>query len=100
MDYFVCDNCGHSMLEDSDLEGTKKPLRTRGWLVSDDGDISKICSICLQVQVTINKDSLYESGYRKLFFGNMDATMETAKYGYEILSQDPWLKQTRPVKEA
>ena len=88
------------MLEDSDCVGEKRELKTRGWLVRENGEILSICSICLQVQVTINKDSLFEQGYRKLFFGNMDATMKTAKYGYEVLAEDPWLKQIRPNKEA
>jgi hypothetical protein len=97
--YFVCDNCGHSMLEDSDCVGHKSELKTRGWLIDKNGTTFQICSICLQVEITINKDSLFDRGYRELFFGNMDATKETAKYGYEILPEDPWLKQIRPKKE-
>lgn len=99
MSYFVCDNCGRSMLEDSDCVGNKRPLKTRGWLEHKDGDTLRICSICLQVEASINKDSLYERGYRKLFFGNMNSTKETAKYGYDILPEEPWLKQFRPEKK-
>ncbi len=97
---YVCGNCGHSMLWDSDLTGKQKPLNTQGWLVDKNGEVLKICSICLQVEITINRDSLYKRGYRKIFFGNMEATMETAKYGYEILPQEPWVNQIRPKKEA
>jgi len=99
MDYFVCDNCGHSMFEDSDLVGNKRELKTRGWLVRDNGDVLSVCSICLQVELTINKDSLYKRGYRNVFFGNMNATKETAKYGYQVLSEDPWIQQIKPKKE-
>ena len=95
---FVCDNCGHSMLEDSDLSGEKRPLKVRGWAIMDKGEIFQLCSICVQVQLTINKDSLYKMGYRKLFFGNMDSTMETCKYGYEVLTEEPWIKQIRPER--
>ena len=98
---FTCGNCGHSMFYDTDASGhrSEKPMKTQGWLVCEDGKTFNICSICLQVQLTINKDGLYEKGYRQIFFGNMDATMDTAKYGYEVLAEEPWLRQIRP-KEA
>jgi len=86
------------MLEDSDLVGEKRDLKTRGWLIDKKGNVFQICSICVQVQVTINKDSLHEMGYTQLFFGNMDSTMDTAKYGYEVLANEPWLKQIRPME--
>ena len=96
MIYLTCDSCGRSMFEDSDCVGNKRELKTRGWLVHEDGTVSKICSICLQVELSINKDSLFERGYRKVFFGDMNSTMETAKYGYEVLPAEPWVKQFRP----
>jgi len=98
MSYRVCDKCGHDMFYDTSASGhvSKTPMKTQGWLTQEDGVVFNICSVCLQVEVTINKDSLYERGYRKLVFGNMDATKETAKYEYEVLAEEPWLKQVKP----
>ena len=102
MSYRVCDNCGHSMFYDTDVAGhrSEKPMKTQGWLTHADGTTLNICSICLQVEVTINKDSLFKRGYRNLVFGSIDALKETAKYEYKVLAKEPWLEQIRPQKEA
>jgi len=89
------------MFYDTSASGhrSSRPMKTQGWLVDKDETVFNICSICLQVEVTINKDSLFKRGFRRLFFGNMDATRETAKYEYQVLAKEPWLKQVKPEGE-
>lgn len=99
MSPWVCDNCGHDMLYDRDLEGITRPLKVQGWLIDEKGESYNICSICVQVESTINKESLYERGFRRLLFGSIDSPREEAKYEYEILPEEPYLRKVSLSKE-
>ena len=91
-----CDNCGHSMFYDSDLSGHKRPLKSQGWMIKEDGTVYNVCAICFQVEAIMNRETLYERGFRKLMLGDINQTFEDEnKSIWEVLPEKPYLKQVR-----
>ena len=60
-----------------------------------------ICTICFQVQITMNKDSLHENpapncwkAIKRMFLSNREMTRIAV---WEVLPEKPWLKQIQKL---
>jgi len=78
--------------------------RCHGFQETPEGEFQLICSICFQVQCTINKDSLHGpdcngSPFVRMYLVNADAKPRKV-VGYCVLDHEPWLEKFGELEKA
>ena len=103
-----CWSCGHLLYSGKEkchgIQETAKPYThetVEEW--QKFSRFQELCSVCLQVQLGINKDSLHQEDspncgrpIKRIFLCNRDMTRIAV---WEVLNREPWLKQVQKLPE-